>query len=130
MDLSWSHVKLVRGVYDFEAAGYSGYVDQMLAASPPVRPYLILSYGNTLYDRQFQRKSRQSDWSDSATSMTWQASHCRSGTTGLTMVPTLASVRIITARSETTKLRLGVLAPQSLRILPRRHPPHCWETSR
>ena len=50
MDLSWSTVERVRGVYEFESTGYSGYVRQLLATSPPIRPYFILSYGNTLYD--------------------------------------------------------------------------------
>ena len=50
MDLSWSHVERTRGVYDFDSTGYSGYVRQMLDASPSIRPYFILSYGNTLYD--------------------------------------------------------------------------------
>jgi hypothetical protein len=50
MDLSWSHVERTTGVYDFESTGYSAYVRQLLGTSPPVRPYFILCYGNTLYD--------------------------------------------------------------------------------
>ena len=50
MDLSWSHVELSKGVYEFETTGYNGYVVQLLAATPPVTPYFILSYGNVLYD--------------------------------------------------------------------------------
>ena len=50
MDLSWSHVELSKGVFDFVTTGYDGYVAHLLAANPPVRPYFILSYGNVLYD--------------------------------------------------------------------------------
>lgn len=48
MDLSWSHVERERGVYDWEGSGYQSYVQQLLEAE--VVPYMILSYGNSLYD--------------------------------------------------------------------------------
>lgn len=48
MDISWSHVERERGVYEWEESGYQSFIQQLLEAG--VVPYLILSYGNTLYD--------------------------------------------------------------------------------
>ena len=50
MELRWTEVEKSRGNFDFESPGYVNYVNQMLSAMPPVRPYFILDYGNPLYD--------------------------------------------------------------------------------
>ena len=46
-DLIWSSIEKQKGSYNFSA--YDALISALLSHSPPVTPYLILDYGNPLY---------------------------------------------------------------------------------